>query len=85
MAKQGLNQHGNLKTKLVSFVGEEENVKREKEEEEEEEEKRKEEESIQASQGMELWIFGMEITLKYEFCMDHMEFPCFDGYYLAQI
>ena len=37
MAKQALSKHGNLKTKLVSFVGEEENVKREKEEEEEEE------------------------------------------------
>ena len=44
MAKQALCKHWNLKTKLVSFIGEEENVKREGEE------KRKKE-----SQAKKVW------------------------------
>ena len=53
--------------------------RRGEEEEEEEGEKRKEEESIQASQGMELWIFGMETHLVYESYEIKYEFPCFDA------
>ena len=34
---------------------------------EEEEEKKRKRRSSQASQGMELWIFGMETNLDYEF------------------
>ena len=39
----------------------------------------------QASQGMELWIFGMETEFMYGFYEIMYEFPCFDGYPLAQI
>ena len=56
-----------LKTKNWSHLEREQTVKGGKErrrEEEEEEEKRKKEES---SQGMELWIFGMETTLGMDF------------------
>ena len=68
MAKQALSKHGNLKTKLVSFVGEEENVKREGEE------KRKR--KWRSSQDQEVWNsdFWYGNYFEYEFCMDHMEF-----------
>ena len=39
----------------------------------------------QGQQGMELWIFGMETHLVYESYEIKYEFPCFDGYPLAQI
>ena len=35
--------------------------------------------------GMELWIFGMETEFMYGFYEIMYEFPCFDGYPLAQI
>ena len=33
----------------------------------------------QASQGMELWIFGMETHLDYELYVIMYEFPCLVG------
>ena len=75
MAKQGLSKRWNLKDQNWShFGGEEENVKRE-EEEEEEEEKRKFKQDQQ----------GMETEFMYGFYEIMYEFPCFDGYPLAQI
>ena len=53
---------GLKRPKLVSFWEGEQNVK---ENEKRKKKRKKMEESSQASQGMELWIFGMEIELKY--------------------
>ena len=75
MAKQGLRKIWNLKTKLVSF-GRGGNRREERRGEEEKEEKRKKEESSQK---------GMETHLVYESYEIKYEFPCFDGYPLAQI
>ena len=53
--------------------------------EEEEEEEEKMEEPRSSQQCMELWIFGMETEFMYGFYEIMYEFPCFDGYNLAQI
>ena len=68
--------------KLVSFE-EEQTVEREREEEEEEEEKKRKERSSKPRYGT--WIFGMETEFMYGFYEIMHEFPCFDGYPLAQI
>ena len=49
---------------------------------EEEKRKRKKEESSRASQGMELWIFGMETNLDYEFYeIWHVSLGWYDDYF----
>ena len=71
MAKQGLSKHGIFKTKFGLQL---ERTRREERRGEEEEEEEKMEEPRSSQQGMELWIFGMELTLYMNSIMDHMDF-----------
>ena len=47
--------------------------------------RRREEEEGEPSQRYGTWIFGMETEFMYGFYEIMHEFPCFDGYPLAQI
>ena len=83
MAKQGLTKSG-FKDQIglkLERTRREEKGKREKKRKK----KKKERRSSQASQRYGTWIFGMETHLVYESYEIKYEFPCFDGYPLAQI
>ena len=75
MAKQGLNKIWILKSQIGLILGRTGWDKERRREEEEEEEKRKKESQAK----------GMETHLVYESYEIKYEFPCFDGYPLAQI
>ena len=66
-AKHGLSKHGILKTKFGLKL---ERTRREERRGEEEEEEEKMEEPRSSQQGMELWIFGIELTLGMNSCMN---------------
>ena len=77
-AKHGLSKHGFKDQQLVSFGKKEQNVK--EEEEEEEEIKKKGMELLNLR--MELWIFGMETNLDYEFYeIWHVSLGLYDDYF----
>ena len=79
-AKHGLSKHGILKTKIVSCFGEERN-RRERRGKERRRGRRWRIQD-QASQGMELWIFGMETNLDYEFYeIWHVSLGLYDDYF----
>ena len=79
-AKHGLSKHGIKKTKVGLIL--ERRTKREGEGEEKR--KRKKMEEPRSSQGMELWIFGMETNLDYEFYETWHGSLVFYDDYLAQ-
>ena len=83
MAKQGLNKIWILKDQLgLICEGRKEPVEREgREEEEEEEEEEKKKEGSSQDQAKR----GMETHPDHESYVIMHEFPCFDGYNVAQI
>ena len=80
MAKQGLNKIWIFKDQIGLKLGEP--VERERGKSKEEK-KRKRKKMEKPRYGT--WIFGMETHLVYESYEIMHEFPCFDGYPLAQI
>ena len=75
-AKQGLSKIWNLKDQNWSHLGRKKNVKKKRRR------GRRGRSQDQASQGMELWIFGMETNLDYKFYeIWHVSLGLYDDYF----
>ena len=82
LAKHGLNKHGFKDQNWSHVLGEERNRRERRAKEEKKRKRKKKKKRSQASQGMELWIFGMETNLDYEFYeIWHVSLGLYDDYF----